>query len=177
MYIRGMPKQINIEILESETVLKNILRKTTTEMYRARIKTLLMLKLNQVRYQNEIGKKLGYTEKTIRTWLQLYTKEGITNYLKVNFKNNVKKKISKKLSDSIFNELNNEQTTITSYVELLAILKEKYNVVLPYTTLYSHCRRKHKSVLKVSRKSHYKKDDKAVEAFKKLSKQNRKHII
>lgn len=167
-----MPKRINIEILETESVLRNLLRKTSTEMYRARIKTLLMLKLNQVSYQNEIGNKLGYTEKTIRTWLQLYKRDGIEKYLKVNFKTNVKKKISNELADSIFNELNNNETTITSYVELLAILEAKYKVILPYTTLYSHCRRRHKSVLKVARKSHYKKDDKAVEAFKKLSKQS-----
>jgi transposase len=167
-----MPKQIKIEILESENTLKNLLRKTSTDMYKARIKTLLMIKTDKVKYLTIIANKLGFTEKTIRTWLNLYTNEGLVNYMKVNFKSNVEKKISKELSDSIFAELNNKETTITSYVELLAIIEEKYNIVLPYTTLYSHCRRKYKSVLKVARKSHYKKDDKAVEAFKKLPKQN-----
>lgn len=167
-----MPKQIEIEILESESTLKNILRKTTTDMYKARIKTLLLVKVNNLKYKKDIAEKLGYTEKTIRTWLNLYKKEGLTNYLKVNFKSNMIKKISKELSDSIFEELSNPDTTITSYAELLGIIKENHQVDLPYTTLYSHCRRKYKSVLKVARKSHYKKDDKAVEAFKKLSKQN-----
>ena len=165
-----MPKQIKIEVLESEKFLRNALRKTTTDMYRARIKTLLILKQKSLKYKKDIAKKLGYCEKSIRNWILLYENKGFDEYVKVNFKSNVVKKISKELSDSIFEELNNNQTTITSYVELLSILKEKYNVTLAYTTLYSHCRRKHKSVLKVSRKSHYKKDDKAVEAFKKLQK-------
>ncbi len=152
LYIRGMPKQIDIEIIESENTLKNLLRKTSTDMYRARIKTLLMIKTDQVKYLTIISDKLGFADKTIRTWLKLYTNEGLVNYLRVNFKSNVEKKISKELSDSIFAELNNKETTITSYVELLAIIEEKYGIVLPYTILYSHCRRRYKSVLKVARK-------------------------
>lgn len=166
-----MPKQLKIEIKESEQRLKKDLRKTTTDMYRARIKTLLLIKSGKYVYQRELSNKLGYCERTINRWLNLYKKEGYSSYLQVNFKGNAIKKISTELSAAIFKELNNPKTTITSYVELFALLKERYKVDFPYTTLYDHCRKKYNSVLKVSRKSHYKKDEQAVEAFKKLQKQ------
>ena len=67
-----MPKQIKIEVLESENFLRNALRKTTTDMYRARIKTLLILKQNSLKYKKDIAKKLAYSEKSIRNWILLY---------------------------------------------------------------------------------------------------------
>jgi len=54
--------------------------------------------------------------------------------------------------------------TITSYVELKHILEEELGEEILYDALYSHCRRKYKSKLKVAIKSHYKKDQNA-EAF------------
>lgn len=163
-----MPKQLKIEIKETEERLKKDLRKTTTDMYRARIRTLLLIKSGKYNYQRELSNKLGYCERTINRWLTLYKKEGYSVYLQVNFKGNATKKISSELSEAIFKELNNPKSTITSYVELFALLKEKFKEDIPYTTLYDHCRKKYNSVLKVSRKSHYKKDEQAVEAFKKI---------
>jgi transposase len=172
-----MPKQLKIEIKESEQSLRRDLRKTSTDMYRAKIKTLLLIKSGKYKYKREWSSKLGYCEHTIKRWLSLYEKDGYSSYLQVNFKGNAVKKISNELSEAIFKELNNPKTTITSYVELFALMKEKYKVDFPYITLYDHCRKKYNSVLKVSRKSHYKKDEEAVEAFKKLQKQSWKHII
>ena len=125
----------------------------------------------KVLYKKDIAQKLGFSEQAIYQWFKLYDKKGIEGYLQVNFKGNAIKKISDELSKAIFKELNNPRTTITSYVELFALLKDQYQFDLPYTTLYDHCRIKFKSVLKTSRKSHHKKDEEAVEAFKKLQKQ------
>ncbi len=73
--------------------------------------------------------------------------------------------ISDKMKQSIAEKLNNPSTTITSYTKLKALLKQELKKEINYNTLY--CRRKHKSKLKVSRKSHYKKDPNAETFFKK----------
>lgn len=166
-----MPKQVKLTIKESEQSLKKILRKTSTHLYRSRLKALLLIKTGKVQYKKDIALKLGYSQQAIITWIKLYQEKGLEGYLEVNFKGNAIKKISNELSNAIFKELNNPRTTITSYVELFAMLKEEYQVDFPYTTLYDHCRIKYKSVLKTSRKSHHKKSEQAVEAFKKLQKQ------
>lgn len=67
--------------------------------------------------------------------------------------------IAKKVTDSM--------TTITSYVELQLLIEQELGEKVFYGALYSHCRRNHKSKLKVARKSHHKKDEKAEELFKK----------
>ena len=58
-------------------------------------------------------------------------------------------------------------TTITSYLELQLLIEEELKEIVAYGALYSHCRRNYKTKLKVARKSHHKKDEKAEELFKK----------
>ncbi len=53
--------------------------------------------------------------------------------------------------------MTDSKTTITSYIELLRLLEAKRNETVNYGTLY--CKRKHKSKLKIARKSHYKKKE------------------
>jgi len=78
-----MPKKIQISILESEKSLRLLLRKTTTERIRGRIKALLLLKQNKVHYQSQLAAKLGFSEKTVREWLKRYQSEGLSSLLRL----------------------------------------------------------------------------------------------
>jgi transposase len=162
-----MPKKINIEIKESLEYLEKEYCKAKGILKKDRIKTLIYVKLNKFDYQSDIGKKLGRAEKTIRGWLQAYEKLGFTSLIEVKSGGNNTKTISQKAIDFIEKNIRNEKTTITSYVELKLLLEQTLNEKIAYGALYSHCRRKHKSKLKVARKSHYKKNQEAVELFKK----------
>ena len=68
---------------------------------------------------------------------------------------------------SIDKKITDVKTTITSYVELKLLLEQELSQEIQYGALYSYCRRKYKSKLKVARKSHYKKDENAEAFFKK----------
>jgi hypothetical protein len=103
----------------------------------------------------------------VRQWIQEYAQSGLSSLLKVSSGGNNTRKISKKALELIANKILDAETTITSYIELQLIIEEEINEKIPYGALYSHCRRKHKSRLKVARKSHHKKDEKAEELFKK----------
>ena len=63
-----MPKKISINIIESEQELQLLLNKTNTDRVRGRLKALLLLKKGKVSYQNELARKIGFTEKTVREW-------------------------------------------------------------------------------------------------------------
>lgn len=164
-----MPKKINISVKESEKELRLLLTKTTTDRVRGRIKALLLLKQNKVDYQSQLATKLGFTEKTIREWLKLYKSEGLSSLLKVRVGGNRDSVLSKKALDFIETQLNNPQTTITSYVELQQLIEDTLGETINYKTLNGYCNRVYKSKLKVSRKSHYKQDNQAIEAFKKTT--------
>jgi len=65
--------------------------------------------------------------------------------------------------------LGNPETTITSYVELQQLIYDTFDQDVNYKTLYNYCTRVFKSKLKVSRKSHYQKNEQAIEVFKKTT--------
>jgi transposase len=162
-----MPKKIQIDIKEELDFLEKSLAKTLGSLKQDRLKTLLLIKKGKHYYYSDIAKKLGRTEKTIRVWVQEYLQSGISAMLEVKSGGNNTKKISDKMASSIEQKLTDSKTTITSYVELLGLLKVELNESVNYGALYAHCRRKHKAKLKVARKSHYKKDESAEAFFKK----------
>jgi transposase len=164
-----MPKKIQISILESEKELRLLLTKHRTDRVRGRIKALLLLKQGKVDYQSQLAVKLGFTEKTIREWLKLYQSEGLSSLLRVRVGGNREPVLSKEVLTFIEEQLHNPQTTITSYVELQQLIEDTFGESVNYKTLNGYCNRVFKSKLKVSRKSHYKKGDKAIEAFKKTT--------
>lgn len=162
-----MPKKIKIEIVESLEFLKNEHLKAKGELKKDRIKVLIYIKEEKYHFQSDIAKKLGRTEKTVRQWIQEYTQSGLSSLLKVSSGGNNTRKISEKALEFIANKILDVETTITSYIELRLIIEQELGETIPYGALYAHCRRKYKSRLKVARKSHHKKDEKAEELFKK----------
>ena len=164
-----MAKQIHIDIKESESELRSLLNSQTKLLQYQRAKALLLIKQGKVVYTYELAKKLKRERKTIYNWLKLYDQEGLDSYLKVKSRGSRREEISEEVKQALSVQLSNPSTTITSYVELLNWVEKNFGVLLNYKTLYSHCRKHHQSVLKVARKSHHKKDDLAVEAFKKTA--------
>ncbi|QTD37618.1 helix-turn-helix domain-containing protein [Polaribacter batillariae] len=162
-----MPKQINITVKESEEELSSLLRKAKSERERGRLKVLILVKQGKVVYQSQLAYKLGFTEKTIREWLKTYNSYGLSELITIKVGGNNTRVISERVIDFIATQLTNPQTTVTSYVELQGLIEATFSETIDYGTLYAHCRRKHKSRLKVSRKSHYKKDPRAEAVFKK----------
>ena len=162
-----MPKKIKIEITESIGFLKNEHLKAKGLLKKDRLKVLIYSKEGKYHFQSDIAKKLGRTEKTVRQWIQEYVRSGIASLLTVRSGGNNTRKISEKASLFIANKILDAGTNITSYVELQLIIEEELGEKICYGALYSHCRRKHQSRLKVARKSHHKKEEKAEELFKK----------
>ena len=124
---------------------------------------------NKYHFQSDIAKKLGRTEKTIRDWLKVYSSEGFSSLITVKSGGNNTRTLSDKVITLIEEKVTDSNTTITSYVELKHLLEAQTNDKIAYGALYSHCRRKFKTKLKVARKSHYKKDKNSEAFFKNSS--------
>lgn len=162
-----MPKKIAVFVSESLEFLEKEYSKTLEPLKRDRIKSLIYVKTKKFVFQSDIAKKLGRNERTIREWLKMYAEHGYSSYLSVLSGGNNTKVISDQAKEFIALQVNDPSTTITSYVELLALLEAELGEVILYTTLYQHCKLHHKTKLKVARKSHYKKDENAIAFFKK----------
>jgi len=162
-----MPKKIAIHIIESVDFLEKLHAKTQEPLKKDRLKALLYLKTERYHFQSAIAEKLGRTEKTVRAWLQDYSQNGLPGLLQVKSGGDNTRTICARMSALIEKKVTDPKTTITSYVELKLVLEDELKQDIRYGALYSHCRRKFKSKLKVARKSHHKKDENAEAFFKK----------
>lgn len=165
-----MAKQITTTVDQSVATLERLFRKQTKLLQLNRVKALLLIKQGKVRYTYELAGKLGYSRKTVYNWLRLYEQKGIEGYLHVSSRGKRSDKLSDATKAALGKKLSDPHSTITSYVELRAWVAIHCQQEVGYHVIYNYCRSKLKSRLKVARKSHYKKDQKAVEAFKKTSK-------
>jgi len=162
-----MPKKISITITEELSELEKKYRSSTTALKRDRLKMLILLKKGKIMYRKELSQKLARRQNTIGDWIQLYNNKGLSGLLAIKSGGNNTRSISTKVKDFIQEKVTDSSSTITSYIELQALIKEHCKEDLAYGALYTHCRRKLKTKLKVSRKSHYKKDATAEAVFKK----------
>ena len=161
-----MPKKIETIIKEDLDCIKKMYQSSITELRRDRLKMLYSIKRETYCYRSDLAKKLGRSPTTVGLWIKLYEQKGLLGLLQIKSGGNNTKIISSKAIAYITEKLHTTSTTITSYVELQLLIEEDLNQKIPYGALYAHCRRNHKSKLKVSRKVHYKKDPEAEMLFK-----------
>lgn len=159
-----------IHIKESVKELSQ-LRKNRSDTINKRLLMLIAIKRaegNSIS-KRDLAKQIGVDPNSITSWKKMYEQQGIcgiTSDGRIGFKPSVisaedHKKIEKKLKDP--------KNGIRGYVELLDWVKAELSKDMKYITLLKYAKRHFGSKIKVARKSHVKKDELAVESFKKTS--------
>ena len=164
-----MARQIEIDISESLITLQKLLAKQTSISKKSRIKMLILIQQKKAVYTKDLVPKLKHCRKTIYNWIKLYREGGLELLLLSTKGGNNTPIIEQHTKQALAEKLSDPSTQVTSYTELLNWVQEHHQSNINYATLYKHCRVHHHSVLKVARKSHHKKDEQAVEAFKKTA--------
>lgn len=166
-----MSKPLHINIKESISELRALQRKSG-QLISNRIEVLIVIKQHEKQggiSKRGLSAKTGVNHNSIVKWRKMYLSGGIESLLKhgrVGFKPSL---ISKGEHKQLESRLKDPKNNLQGYTELLQWTKTMWNKDLNYTTLYEYCRRNFGSKIKTARKSHIKKDEKAVEAFKKTS--------
>jgi len=122
--------------------------------------------------KRDLAKQLGVDPNSITSLKKIYEQKEISGIIsdgRIGFKPSVisaenHKKIEKKLKDP--------KNGIRGYVELLDWVKTELSMDMKYITLVKYSERHFGSKIKVARKSHFKKNEQAVETFKKTSVKN-----
>ncbi len=146
------------------------LRKNNSDTINKRLLMLLAIKREKNRdiSKRDLAKLIGVDPNSITAWKKIYERQGIGGIIsdgRIGFKPNVitsqeHKKIEKKLKDT--------KNGIRGYKELLNWVKVELSKDMKYITILKYSQRHFGSKIKVARKSHVKKDEQAVESFKKL---------
>jgi transposase len=168
----------NILIKESIEELKKELKQSIS-LIAPRIKMLIEIKKsgNSGISKRVLADLLGVNHNSIQAWRTMYQNGGLAllkSHKRTGFRPSVlnggeHKQIEDKLKDP-FNGLR-------GYKELQEWVRLEFDKDIKYNTLLKYCIRNFKSSVKVARKSHIKKDDQAVDSFKKTSFQSVKQPL
>ena len=163
----ALPKQLFIK--ESIKELRT-LQKNQTPLIIKRLNVLIAIKkAGSDKSRRTLSEELNVSPTSIDAWRDMYEKGGIDLILKhkkTGFKKSI---ISEPEHRKLEKLLNNSQNGIIGYVELVDWIKKEFNKDLLYITVVKYVQRHFGAKVKVALKSHIKKDEQAVEVFKKTS--------
>jgi len=164
-----MGKRAVIVIKESEKELENLHKKSRNPKIKNRIKSLQLTLSNKFENRIELAKYLGVDSKTLYVWTKLYQDNGITALLESTSGGSYRKVVPDELRKSLENKLQDSTNPLKGYTDAVVWAKEEHGIEVNYQTLRSFMIKNFGSKLKQPRRSHYKKDEVAFEAFKKTS--------
>lgn len=164
-----MARKSNIEVKESIESLKKAYFTEKNHRIRTRIKCLILLKEKKFKGQLEIAIHLGVDYATVKRWLKQYNEEGLKSL--IIFKSGGKRKsvINSVVHQSLLTKLNDSNEPLLGYWDAVLWVNNNHGIEIKYNTLRTYLIRHFKTKLKAPRKSHYKKDEQVIEAFKKTT--------
>jgi len=164
-----MGKKKELLVKESYTELKSLRKKQTSLAMEKRVIWLIQFKTKKKLPRKNTASKVNISLRTQERWIKEYMNKGIEGFLTSN-KNNHKSKIfTKEIHLALKNRLNSSESPLLGYWDAVKWMKEEFGVEIKYHWLRKYLISHFKTKLKSPRKSHYKKDDQAIEAFLKTS--------
>lgn len=165
-----MAKPIQITIKESIKDLKS-LQRGQGEIVSKRMRVLIELKKHEKTgiSKRDLSDITGINHNSINKWRRMYIAGGVTPLLvhgRIGFKKSLINDVEHK---AIEKKLNDPKNGLRGYIELQDWLNNKFNKDFKYITVVKYAQRHFGSKIKVARKSHVKKDEELVDAFKKSS--------
>ena len=162
-----MKNKFSEQIVESVYELKQLRSKTGNYRERARIQSLILTKEKRFKRSEDIAHYLGIDVATLRRWKANYLKSGLEEFVKIRNGGKRYSHVSPELHEALREKANNSENPFMSYVEAVQWVKDNYGQTIKYTTLRSYLVDNFKTKVKKPRKSHYKKDEEAIEAYTK----------
>jgi transposase len=165
------PKQFIIK--ESIAELRK-LQKSSIPMIANRLRAMIEFKKhdNTGISKRVVANIIGVNHNSVQSWRSLYIAggiKGLMGYIKQEGRPSI---ITEKEHQQMEKKLKDPKNGLRGYVELQAWAEKEFKKPIKYNTLLKYSMREFGSKVKVARKSHVKKDDEAVDAFKKTSVKN-----
>ena len=165
-----MAKPIQITIKESIKDLK-ALQRGQGEIVSKRMRVLIELKKHEKTgiSKRDLSDISGINHNSINKWRRMYIAGGVAPLLvhgRIGFKKSL---INAAEHKAIEKKLNDPKNGLRGYIELQDWLNNEFNKDIKYITVVKYAQRHFGSKIKVARKSHVKKDEALVDAFKKSS--------
>lgn len=162
----ALPKEVIV--IESITELKQLLKKSKP-LFQPRIRMLLFIKnSNKPLSKKELSMLVCCSATSIQTWRSLYLQGGISKLLSHRTTASRPSIFTPEQHIMLKEKLHDPKNGLQGYKELHRWVTTHIKPDVKENSLMVYCRQKFGTKIKVARKSHIKKDEKAVETLKKL---------
>lgn len=155
----------SIEIKESLESLLSLKKKQTNYKSIQKIRLLELLKSNTNMLREHSAKELGISTRTQERWLSTYLKKGLTNFIQAQTNSKKSKEITTEIHEGLAKRVNSSTDCFRGYWDAQLWVKEQFGKEIKYSTLRVYLIKHFGTKLKKPRKSHYKKDQVAVNNF------------
>lgn len=169
MYISLMGMTSKLEIEESITTLENAFKSSKNFKVRQRIQSLMLLKQQRFKRQVDLAEFIGVGHSTLKSWIKQYREFGFESLTTLQSGGNYKGVISESLHKALEAKVNDSENPLLGYWHAVDWVRDNFGQTIKYQTLRAYLIRHFKTKKKHPRKSHYKKDEQALEVFKKTS--------
>lgn len=164
-----MGKVFKITIKESLSALRTLHKKEKSQKKKLRLLSLMLTKEERFVRRVDLAKFLGVNIDTLNKWTKNYKESGLEGMLAVNSGGQRREVVPKSIHKEIENKLHNSNAPLQGYTDAVSWIKQEFGYEIKYHTVRAFMIRNFGTKLKTPRKSHYKKDEVAFEAFKKTS--------
>jgi transposase len=168
-----MAKFTSSGIKESLPELKELYRNENNYKIRTRIQSLILTKEGKFKKRTDLANHLSIDYATLKRWVKQYSDHGLKHFLKIKSGGARRYLIDAQTHQLLESKLNESKDPLLGYFDAVIWLKSEHHISIKYHTLRAYMIRHFKTKLKHPRKSHYKKDEQAIEAFKKTASHSR----
>ena len=160
-----MKKSQKLHIKESVLELKKLRVKQASLSKQKRIDCLLYLQDGKFNTRKELANYLGVHIRTQERWIAKYKSQGVLFMLKDEPRIRKSKIITQQIHQGLAARVNSSENPFLGYWDAQDWVYQQYGVQVKYHWLRKYLIKHFKTKLKSPRKSHYKKDEQAIEAF------------
>lgn len=158
-----------LRITETEQELIMLKRSQSNLRSEKRIECLLLLKSNRFSTQEQTADYLGISRQTIVRWITAYNQVGVAGILPQRTRDKKSKIFTSEIHKGLADKMSDSQDPLLGYWDAQRWVLENFGVQVNYHWLRQYLIKHFKTKLKTPRKSHVKKDGKAVHAFLKTA--------
>ena len=164
-----MGKKVKIEIKEDLAYLKKLRKNENNHRLKTRIQSLILTKENKFPRRLDLAVHLGIGIASLDRWTRVYKKSGMKSMLTISNGGVRRNSVPEEVHEGLAKKVDDSKNPFLGYWDATMWVKKNYGLEIKYNTLRTYLIRHFKTKLKEPRKSHYKKDEQAIEAFKKTT--------
>lgn len=155
-----------------ETIAELEYLRKNTKNFRLKTRILYLIIKDDIRFKTleSLAQHLDVSISSLSRWQVIYKQDGLSKLLTISNGGKRREVVTADIHERLELKVNDSENPLLGYNHAIEWVKDEFGVDLKYNTLRTYMKRHFKTKLKVPRKSHYKKDDQAVELFKKPSK-------